>query len=82
MAQLVTRITSDLEQEIDSLIAAGVVESRSDAVRRGLEILIDRHRRRVIADQIIAGYSKKPQLEAEFGWADAAALRMIGEEPW
>lgn len=82
MTQLVTRIDDDLAREIDALIAEGVVESRSDAVRRALRALVDRHRRRRIGEAIVAGYAQQPQTEEEIGWADEATVRMIAEEPW
>jgi len=69
-------------QEIDDLVAEGVVASRSDAVRLGLEALIDRQRRRRTAQAIVEGYRQLPQTEAEVGWADEATRRMIAEEPW
>ena len=81
MAQLVTRIDEELERMIEELIADRVVASRSEAVRRGLGMLIDAHRRKKIANQIVAGYVKQPQ-SAEDTWADAATRRMIAEEPW
>lgn len=40
MTQLVTRVDEDLASRVDELVAEGVVESRSDAVRRGLRVLI------------------------------------------
>jgi Arc/MetJ-type ribon-helix-helix transcriptional regulator len=82
MTQLVTRIDSDLIADIDALIEAGVVESRSDAVRQGLRVLIDQHRRRRTGEAIVCAYQEAPQTAAEVGWADEATLRMIGEEPW
>ena len=44
MAQLVTRVDDALVAAVDELVVAGVVASRSEAVRVGLERLIDRHR--------------------------------------
>lgn len=82
MAQLVTRVDDELAGAVDELVAAGVVESRSEAVRLGLEALIDRHRRAVIGARIVEGYRSTPQTEAEVGWADVASVRMIAEEPW
>jgi Arc/MetJ-type ribon-helix-helix transcriptional regulator len=82
MPQLVTRVDATLIDGVDELIAAGVVETRSDAVRLGLERLIDRHRRDEIGRQIVAGYVRTPQTEEEVSWADAAAAKMIAEEPW
>jgi len=82
MTQLVTRVGDDLAAQVDQLVADGVVESRSEAVRRGLEMLVDRHRRAGIAAAIVAGYGARPQTEDDIGWADEATRRMIAEEPW
>jgi metal-responsive CopG/Arc/MetJ family transcriptional regulator len=82
VSQLVTRIDDDLARDLDSLVADGVVESRSEAVRQALRELIDRHRRRKIGEAIVEGYLRQPQTDEELGWTDAAAIRMIEEEPW
>ena len=82
MTQLVTRIDDELAAAIDELVTAGVVASRSDAVRLGLQRLLDHHRRSRLGACIVAGYRATPQTEQEVGWADGATVRMISEEPW
>lgn len=82
MSQLVTRIDNDLARDLDALVAEGVVASRSDAVRQALRALIDRHRRRRIAEATVAAYTAQPQTEEELRGVDEAARRMIEEEPW
>jgi len=82
VAQFVIRIDDDLAKEIDALVMEGVAESRSDAVRRALRALVERHHRRRIGEAIVAGYRSQPQTEEEIGWADEASIRMIAEEPW
>lgn len=82
MAQLVTRVDDDLARAVDDLVAAGIVASRSAAVRLGLERLVDRHRRDQVGARIAAGYGNVPQTDAEVGWADDFSARMIAEEPW
>lgn len=82
MAQLVTRVGDDLAAAVDELVAAGVVTSRSAAVRLGLERLIDRHRRDQTGARIIESYRSQPQDDVEVGWADESSVRMIAEEPW
>ena len=82
MAQLVTRISDELLARVDELVAAGLIESRSDAVRVGLRQLVDEHRRRRVADAIVAGYQAKPQEPSELGWPDEATVAMIADEPW
>lgn len=82
MTQLVTRVGDDLAAAVDDLITAGVVASRSEAVRVGLEALVDRHTRARIGAEIVEGYRRIPQTDEEVAWADAAATAMIAEEPW
>jgi Arc/MetJ-type ribon-helix-helix transcriptional regulator len=82
MAQVVARITDELAALVDELVAEGVVASRSDAIRRGLEQLIDLHRRQRTAEAIVRGYREHPQTDDEVGWVDAATVGMIGDEPW
>lgn len=82
MAQLVTRVGDDLAAAVDELVAAGVVASRSEAVRLGLRRLVDRYRRDQIGARITEGYRGRPQTDAEVSWADESSVRMIAEEPW
>ena len=82
MTQLVTRVDDELVAAIDALISTGFVSNRSEAVRIALEQLVDRHRRDQIGAQIVAGYRALPQRDDDFPGADAAAARMIAEEPW
>jgi Arc/MetJ-type ribon-helix-helix transcriptional regulator len=82
MAQFVTRVEDRLACEIDKLVASGVVASRSEAVRLGLERLVDRYRREAIARRIVEGYTRRPQTEDDVGWSDEATIEMIRDEPW
>jgi Arc/MetJ-type ribon-helix-helix transcriptional regulator len=82
MAQLVTRVDDRLISRVDELVASGVVASRSEAVRLGLERLVERFRRDRIGAEIADAYRRQPQTDAEVGWADEATRRMIAEEPW
>jgi len=81
-AQFVTRVSDDLAAAIDSLVAEGVFDSRSDAVRAGLTDIIERRRRAAIGEAIAAGYRQVPQTPDESAWTDAASAAMIAEEPW
>lgn len=82
MAQLVTRVDDDVAAAVDELVAAGVVASRSEAVRVGLGHLIDGHKRAQTGARIAEGYRCRPQAAAEVGWADESSVRMISQEPW
>lgn len=82
MAQLVTRVDDTVVERIDELVAEGVVASRSEAVRLGLETLLERTKRRRVATAIVDAYRRRPQTQSEVGWADEATARMIADEPW
>lgn len=71
-----------LAQAIDGLVEAGVFASRSEAVRAGLEAVIERKRRDAVGRTIVDGYRRIPQNSDELGWPDAATAAMIAEEPW
>jgi Arc/MetJ-type ribon-helix-helix transcriptional regulator len=82
MSQLVTRIDDTSRATSTRWFRRGLIESRSDGVRTALRELIDRHRRRRIAEVDIAAYTARPQTEEELAGVDEAARRMIEEEPW
>lgn len=82
MAQLVTRIPDALAADIDALVDDGTFASRSEAVRRGLEVLIDRIRRDRIGAEIVEGYRRIPQTDEEMIWSEQAMRDMIASDPW
>ncbi len=82
MTQLVTRVSGDLLAAVDELVEEGTVSSRSDAVRQGLEAIIERRRRARIGEMIVEGYRRRPQSPEELAWADEATVKMIADEPW
>ena len=82
MTQFVTRLDGTLADEVDQLVAAGVVTSRSEAVRLGLKQLVDRHRRERTGREIVEGYRRRPQVDHEVAWTDDATRRMIADEGW
>lgn len=80
--QLVTRVPDDMVERVDALVESGVVSSRSDAVRAGLEALLDHHRRAAVGEAIVAGYRRIPQTEEELAWARASTSALVHDEPW
>lgn len=82
MTQVVARVDDELVAEVDELVEAGVVASRSEAVRVALRRLVDTHHRLEIGRRIVAGYREFPQDEDLETWARRAAEAMIDAEPW
>jgi Arc/MetJ-type ribon-helix-helix transcriptional regulator len=82
MAQLVARVDDRLIAAVDDLVADGVVANRSDAMRVGLERLVEEHRRRSVGQKIADAYRLQPQTREELAGLDAATRALVEEEPW
>ena len=82
MGQVVARLDDGLLMDVDALVAAGVVPSRSEAVRMGLARLVDEHRRKAVGEQIAAAYVRMPQTADELAGLDEATRALVGDEPW
>jgi Arc/MetJ-type ribon-helix-helix transcriptional regulator len=82
MPQLVTRLDAELVEAVDRLVSDGVVANRSEAVRMGLEQLVDQARRSQIAAAIVEGYRRVPQTDEELERADRGLRALVAEEPW
>ena len=61
--QVAVRLSEPLLERIDALVGSGRFETRADAIRAGIEELIDRERRREIGAAIAEGYTRVPQAE-------------------
>lgn len=77
-----TRVPDTTAAAVDELIEAGVYASRSEAVRAGLDAVVDRERRKALGEAIADGYRRIPQDADDLSWPDAATSAMIAEEPW
>lgn len=82
MSQIVARLDDKLVADLDVLVADGIVTNRSEAVRLGLERLVDEHRRRRIGSEIVDAYRRQPQTREELAGLDRATRALIAEEPW
>ena len=82
MAQLVTRLDDHLLAEVDDLVSEGVAATRSDAVRLGLEALVERHRREQTGQAIIDAYRRQPQDDEELAGLDQSTRALVEEELW
>lgn len=82
MAQLVTRVDDELVAQLDEMVDSGEAKSRSEAVRRAVEEMLDQRRRRLIGEAIMEGYRRIPETEEELRWAEQNLREMVAEEPW
>lgn len=80
--QIAVRLPAELLTAVDGLVAEGLVESRADAVRQGLEELIDKVERVRIDQALLTGYRRTPPTSDEEAAALLALRAAITEEPW
>ena len=60
--QVALRISDDLAKAVDELCASDPESpTRSDVLRRAIEIYVDERRRVLVDDAIVAGYTRLPQ---------------------
>jgi Arc/MetJ-type ribon-helix-helix transcriptional regulator len=77
-----TRFTDDELALIDELVDAGVGDSRSAVIRRGVHLLGDSVRRARVGASIARSYRELPQTAEDDELAMASAIAMTEAEPW
>jgi Arc/MetJ-type ribon-helix-helix transcriptional regulator len=77
-----TRFSDDELALIDDLVAAGIAESRSAVIRRGVHHLADAVRRAEVGRAIAESYRQRPQSAADDDLAIANAIALTEAEPW
>jgi Arc/MetJ-type ribon-helix-helix transcriptional regulator len=80
--QVPTRFKEAEILALDELVADGLAESRSDAIRLAVAQLHDRHRRSKIGRAIADAYRAAPQTDDDDAWALANANALTDAEPW
>jgi Arc/MetJ-type ribon-helix-helix transcriptional regulator len=80
--QIAVRIPRGLAESLEELVSEGRFETKAEAIRAGLEALVDGERRRTVGELIADGYRRLPQDEDDVDAARLAAIRSIEEEPW
>lgn len=66
---------------MDGLVASGRYATRAEAVRAGLETIIEQEQQRAIDKAITEGYRRQPPTQAEERWVEAGR-ELIADEPW
>jgi Arc/MetJ-type ribon-helix-helix transcriptional regulator len=80
--QVPTRFRDVEVDALDELVADGVADSRSEAIRLAVARLSDEHRRRKVGQQIVDAYRAQPQTAEDDAWAMASAMALTEVEPW
>lgn len=77
--QVAIRLPDALVQEVDRLVQDGTFESRSQAIRSGLEAIIAGRRRQELDRRYAEGL---PETDDELAEATRLAIESIHDEPW
>ena len=81
-SQLAVRVPADRLTALDAAIVAGDADNRSAAIMEALDEWIERRRRRLIGESVVAEYTRHPQQASEIAWVRAASEASIAAEPW
>jgi Arc/MetJ-type ribon-helix-helix transcriptional regulator len=82
MTQIAVKLPDGLVKALDALVEAGRFESRSHAVRYGVEHLVRSDERRRIDEAFRSGFAEHPETPAELEDARRLAIDSIEDEPW
>jgi Arc/MetJ-type ribon-helix-helix transcriptional regulator len=80
--QIAVKVPDGLMNEIDRLVEGGTFNSRSQAVRSGLEAMVAGQRRKEIDRRYRDAANRLPERKDEIDEATDLAINSINEEPW
>jgi len=80
--QIAVKLPDRLVGELDRLVEAGAFDSRSQAVRSGLEAMVASRRREDVDRQYRDADARLPETDAELSDAQRLAVGAIHDEPW
>jgi Arc/MetJ-type ribon-helix-helix transcriptional regulator len=77
--QIAVKLPDDLVDELDRLVQGGTFDSRSQAIRTGIEAMVARQHRQEIDQRFRDGAAETIE---DIDEATALAISSIQEEPW
>jgi Arc/MetJ-type ribon-helix-helix transcriptional regulator len=80
--QIAVKLPDDLVDELDRLVQLGTFDSRSQAIRTGIEAMVARQHRQEIDQRFRDGAARLPETIEDIDEATALAISSIQEEPW
>ena len=82
MTAVAIRIPDDVLERLDGLVHPDGYATRTEVIRRAIDVLLDAHERSAVDREIVDAYVRMPQTDEEVAVAAAAARALIDEEPW
>jgi Arc/MetJ-type ribon-helix-helix transcriptional regulator len=80
--QIAVKIPDEVLARIDEMVAKGLFQSRSAAVRQGLETLLVAHKRRAVDRAFRDAFRENPETDDEMKEAHRLAIESIHDEVW
>lgn len=80
--QIAVKLPDELVGELDRLVKSGAFDSRSQAIRSGIETVVSLRRRQELDERYRAASQQAPETEAELAEARRLAVDAIDDEPW
>jgi Arc/MetJ-type ribon-helix-helix transcriptional regulator len=80
--QIAVKLSDQVVEELDRLVARGSFGSRSEAVRHAVDALVRSDERQRVAEAFAEGFRRVPDRDEELADATRLALEAIHEEPW
>lgn len=80
--QIAVKLPDKLVAHLDELVRSGTFPSRSNGVRRALEVLLEAEERRRLDAAFADGFRRVPDDGPELAEATRLAVEAINEEPW
>ena len=80
--QIAVKLADHLVAALDQLVQQGRFDSRSDAVRQGLERVVRDARAHEIDRAFAEAFRRVPERPEELAEAKRLALQSIADEPW
>lgn len=80
--QIAVKLPDELVGELDRLVERGAFDSRSQAVRTGLEVMVGSYRRQELDQRYRDAIARFPETDEEIGEATRLAVDAIRDEQW
>lgn len=80
--QIAIKLPDELVGELDRLVERGAFNSRSQAVRAGLEAMVTARRRQELDRRYRDAIVARPETSEEIAEAARLAMEAIHDEPW
>ncbi len=81
-SQIAVKLPAEMVAAVDDLVRVGRFDSRSHAVRAGLDLIVRQARSDLVDQAFVDGFRASPERPDELADARRLAIDAIEDEPW